>query len=764
MSFTRQILFETQDGNIQNLRPGGINYSTDQKTFTVSGGTAGGFSNPGVNIVETNNVFSNALVLGTNYASGVVPSNLVGWVNSNSSYMTDGNTTNSNGLANETNAPLASFDIDLGAGNEQAINAIGYDYYFDNGNRIPNQLEIKQSADGIAYSSLDIIPISHTNAAGKYDFEFTNSTPYRYYRFIWSIPASAFLLNEFYMYVAGKASTLNTVDAALVFSGSKSFAPATLALLDGNDNPITTDINVDYNKNGAGFTGTLLDLDSFKALSVALFDGSTSLVLQLQPVGDRTLKQVQLSTQSARTELQTNGLKVIINGKEVAMIDGNGDILGNSLKALGSSLSFEASGDDVTGNFQNAGANIQFASGAWANLQIDGPNLALSQPVLEPIAGSAGNIPANIVDGNVATESSNVDSINGFVIDLGSDLNFNLVKFRNSSASNRNINGIVVSVSADNVSFVNAQNFSISQNTLNSFVYNSGGAFRYVKVTMTGDALCHVDEFQVFNTGPASTNNTLDTNLGTISSTSIAPASFEAYDDANQLIQGSNKISVAFAFNGGAFGALVDQDSISSTYSIQNSITQVEMQLQAIGNQKFSRVLVKSVSGEVLIGGDGSIQLKVGGVDVFNVNENGANNDKFLKLKHQTNDPTNESGHSHLWANDENYLLFQDEAGTKFYIQLSGQYRSQELDQNTTLTLLSPYFNEVDCSGGQVDITLPLGVNGKAFAFAKKDNSVNSLRTLPSGSDTIIGGTFFTATTQYDTFELVFRDGVWYVL
>jgi len=119
------------------------------------------------------------------------------------------------------------------------------------------------------------------------------------------------------------ASSSNTVDASMSFTGTKSFAPATLVVKDESDVNITEadNCNIDYNKNGAGFIDELIDITAFRELPVSTFADCTSLKLRIQPVGDQTVKEVKITPiNSALTLTPSGDVQKSVNGITAASL------------------------------------------------------------------------------------------------------------------------------------------------------------------------------------------------------------------------------------------------------------------------------------------------------------------------------------------------------------------------------------------------------------------------------------------------------------
>jgi hypothetical protein len=93
-----------------------------------------------------------------------------------------------------------------------------------------------------------------------------------------------------------------------------------------------------------------------------------------------------------------------------------------------------------------------------------------------------------------------------------------------------------------------------------------------------------------------------------------------------------------------------------------------------------------------------------------------------------------------LWYEADTGIL-QFYNGAAWVPVAGGQNAYNDYAVDTTLTIANGFVS-VDCSGGDVNITLPtaVGLNGKVFTIIKRDDSSNLVLIIPDGSEKINGG------------------------
>lgn len=184
----------------------------------------------------------------------------------------------------------------------------------------PNQnitaFNIEGSNNGSTWTTIytydgPTIAVSSSSA----QFEMTAGS-YRYYRVNVTGSTSGYsTLGEVRFYEGSFASATNSVQARIPFSGTKSFVPASLDIKNVSDVSLTTgQVNVAYSFDDVSYS-SLVDIDTFKALSKATFANKTAVWLKVQPVGGATIKDVFFSTEGTEVET-TNGFKIIIDAIE----------------------------------------------------------------------------------------------------------------------------------------------------------------------------------------------------------------------------------------------------------------------------------------------------------------------------------------------------------------------------------------------------------------------------------------------------------------
>lgn len=95
---------------------------------------------------------------------------------------------------------------------------------------------------------------------------------------------------------------------------------------------------------------------------------------------------------------------------------------------------------------------------------------------------------------------------------------------------------------------------------------------------------------------------------------------------------------------------------------------------------------------------------------------------------------------------------------------MSQNYMSEiitdDIDMNTDGYTGYSYFC-VDCSGKNINITLPTGWSGLTFVFNRFDTTTNTLNFIPQTGDTINGGSNTTLDAK-NYCEAVYLNGNWY--
>jgi len=100
----------------------------------------------------------------------------------------------------------------------------------------------------------------------------------------------------------------SAVDTTVLNAAATNYAPGTFEALDENDNPITDgNITLDYNINGAGFTGSLISLNAFKAIPASTFAAATNLAIRTRLILAQTLKSVSIQTTNSKSVLDSTG-------------------------------------------------------------------------------------------------------------------------------------------------------------------------------------------------------------------------------------------------------------------------------------------------------------------------------------------------------------------------------------------------------------------------------------------------------------------------
>lgn len=626
------------NGNQAVLKNGiaddGISIGTPIEEFTAQGDdVTGDFEGTGGSLLFVTDHFENALVLGTNYASGLTPSNVVGWTG-NLSVITDGIETQSNALGHETNATTSSFDLDLGAGNEQAINTLEYVYYYDTNDRRPESFDVEGSNDGVGFTPITNVPISHPNAVGTYTFPFTNSVAYRHYRFKVNNVGVAFLMPEFKIYVAAFASSSNTTKAVIPATGQKSYAPDSLKITDENDVEVlgAGKVNVAFEIAGNGFS-TLEDMEDFKTRDPSEFTNASQLKIEIQPVGSQKFKTVSISTVNASFQLTKQGDYISrVAGKVVSQMLA-GALSAKSVK-FGEDVTVvsaeESNGTSISGSTQfdpaSAGTNLE-TDFPIRNTILTGPNEALGKTVIEGHP--------SINNGDVS-EQGQVGNGSPFThrIDLGFNTQLNLARYytrgSNYNGAYQNPHTVNFYRSDDDVSYTLVVSHTSLPDPANAqriidLDISSFNA-RYIRWDSFSNAGQIHTEMELYLTSPTTNFNTIETNFSIFATAiDIATATFKAYDENGVLITGVNKVNVAFKnISGGDsnFSPLEDQNNITKSDLL--GTTEFQIQVQPIGLIQISKVTVETIAGEILGNANGSMLFKQAGVTFGEISKDNA--------------------------------------------------------------------------------------------------------------------------------------------
>jgi len=317
-----------EDGSISALVPKSTSPNASIRTAatTYTNDEQGDFTNLGSNITWATDGLQNSLVDGTNLALGITPT-VDGTFGGAASNITDGDNGTQHTSLNYGVSPW--FKIDLSS--NQTVNKLGLRVASAGGTGYVASIEY--STDDISYTPVYTASSDEFSVtATEYEYEWSGVSA-RYWRITYggSNSNDRSYTYEGRLFNASRATTNNTAETTLYNSTSADFATASLTLKDESDVTITTgNANVDYNKNGAGFTGSLIDIATFNALAASTLAGTTSLVIKVQPVGDTKIASVAITTQNTELRITTDGnIKKYVNAVETADLQDAYDHISN---------------------------------------------------------------------------------------------------------------------------------------------------------------------------------------------------------------------------------------------------------------------------------------------------------------------------------------------------------------------------------------------------------------------------------------------------
>lgn len=328
---------------VPGTAPNGLSIGTESETFTATGDTTtGDFENAGANISYVTDHWENDIVVESasfndgNYNTNAttpytVTTGTVG--GAYPPYMAfDGvlNDTNMFGatITPSVGAPLW-MKIDLGSGNAKTFGA--YRLFGRTGTPTTNPRDwtLQGSNNDADWDVLDTRSLETVVGAWTALFTVASPASYRYYKF--NITANNGYtgytnLVELSLREQNIATSDNTVDTIMTYTGTKNFAPATVVVEDENGDEIlgTGKINLSYNINEEGFT-SLIDLQSFKEIPVDNFALADSFSIKVQPVGTQKFTDVIISTPNSEITLSPSGnFAINVNGVPTVTINADG--------------------------------------------------------------------------------------------------------------------------------------------------------------------------------------------------------------------------------------------------------------------------------------------------------------------------------------------------------------------------------------------------------------------------------------------------------
>jgi predicted nucleic acid-binding Zn-ribbon protein len=352
------------------------------------------------------------------------------------------------------------------------------------------------------------------------------------------------------------------------------------------------------------------------------------LIDKFENIWDRDEVENEVTVREGET-LVANKARLVGNGDSFEIVDENNNtvaLINSSGKIQGKSGEFGQIGQDITkeaqADFTNVGSNVDATvTGDVGNVISN--NKAYDQAILSgsitQITGDMTNIKAVDIHNNTGSGASYaVDWTGGsWTIDLGAATSIGGLRVIGLgwSASDYNRFGVDLegSLTSDTSDFVSMGTHDIEGNTEDGpidIMFGQNYNVRWIKLSANSvtqaNFKIYIGEIQWLIANPTSTNNTFDTNLS-LSSGSFDPSTFVAYDENDLPINGAGKLNVAYAVDGGAFVALVDQDTFKALDPIPHT-TQFDLQLQLVGDQRLSSLKLSTTSGQTMqILNDGSV-------------------------------------------------------------------------------------------------------------------------------------------------------------
>ena len=334
----------------------GLKIGSEVQFATASGDdSTGDAENPTLNVEYDTDHWQNVLIDSSDIVAGstIEDSSSV----TNPDYMLDGIVSVAQSAIFNGAGSYAVIDL----GSDQAFSKVVLDNSYGTG------------AEWTIYTATAAAPTSFSTFATLSDlsglipvktFEATEVTA-RYIKVEMSGGTGGRYIKEAYAYSQAYATASNTVDFDMQFSGTVSFSPASLIVKNSSDAAITTgNLNVAYNHNGAGFT-SLIDIDAFKALSKTLFNGTTSLKIQVQPVGATDVKSLTIQSHGTEMKVEAGTPDVILlqDGVETARLATKADINDMRTNAVATVTTTDATVTDLT--------VIEVAEGETYSVEID---------------------------------------------------------------------------------------------------------------------------------------------------------------------------------------------------------------------------------------------------------------------------------------------------------------------------------------------------------------------------------------------------------
>jgi len=314
------------------------------------------YTNEGINIEFLTDHWANVLVTGADLTTPGDPTEQSSaFLPANEADKTIDNNPATQWIANTKLAEWVQVDL----GSAQQIDLITL--LNTDGVAFPTQIKIIEgSNDNVIFSTLNsatidfdvstVIPIQVSNPGSfryvrvNVDGTFNNQRP---------------RISELTIHSILPATSNNTVDGALVFSGPLDFAPATLRIYDKDDNLIigVGKVNVDYSVNGAAYTGSLIDFETFKTtISAALFAGANTVSLRLQLVLLETNLRFEMDTTSGAARMSESGELTV--EKDGVVTDILTKKVSAIIKPVAEASDYDVQAIDTTSKIDTSGGNV----------------------------------------------------------------------------------------------------------------------------------------------------------------------------------------------------------------------------------------------------------------------------------------------------------------------------------------------------------------------------------------------------------------------
>jgi len=325
--------WETAAGKLQpkaGTAPNGVSISTAVATYTSTGDdVTGDFTNAGANISYVGNDWENDIVTSEDLAFGKTTTDIRVDPTKPSSNAVDGNVLT---IVRPPTGDLDNIEFSIDIGASRAINSFtivqgvnpggAWELYY------PKLVTISGSDDDISYDIIteDYDISSHNTPSTSANFNFSNLTEYKYYKFLFvntTGGANTCQISDLELYAVGLSIADNTVDTIVAVSGNPTIAPASITVKNNLGQTLAdNEVNVSYNLDTAGFTA-LESLDVFKARPD--FTSVISLDLRLQPVDDAVFDLVSIAEPSSEALMLKEGeMEVQVNSQVVGKMSSTG--------------------------------------------------------------------------------------------------------------------------------------------------------------------------------------------------------------------------------------------------------------------------------------------------------------------------------------------------------------------------------------------------------------------------------------------------------